>query len=61
MVQRQAEMRNEADQLMSDGVFGKLVVTAIILIAFAVWRFSEDTQPPNCDVRCPTDISANHR
>jgi hypothetical protein len=46
---------------VSDSVLAKLVITVIILIAFALWRSSDRIQPPDCVNGCPTDISASRK
>jgi hypothetical protein len=46
---------------VSDSVLAKVVITVVVLIAFAVWRSSEHIQQPNCGNNCPTDLSASRK
>jgi hypothetical protein len=51
----------EGWRILSNNVLAKLVVTAIILISFAIWRASDRIQSLGCGHNCPTDISASRR
>jgi hypothetical protein len=43
---------------VSDSFLAKLVVTVVVLMTFALWRTSEGSHPPACNIDCPTDFSA---
>jgi hypothetical protein len=46
---------------MNDSVLAKLVVTAIVLIALAIWLNLDRSHLPACSGNCPTDISASRK
>jgi len=46
---------------VNSGALAKIVVIAIALAAFLVWRAAERHQQGHCDVDCPTDLSAAKR